>query len=152
MSYALLLIMVLAGPVAQSAQPIITETADSITVEYTGIPGESGGDRVAPAGPRIPRAPTAAELVAKQIKDLEKEISDLGKTSGPEAEGELAQKKAQLETLQVKLERLNAPQAENQAQAASDPLQNLQSRRQAMKSEMRAWRMIRAANMNGTPQ
>ncbi len=150
-----LLLLSLAA-VGRAEQPKITETAEGITVEYTGTASDTGDGSPSPLLAAQTAAQSRQDILSGRIEQLQQEIAELANVSGSESDAEQAQKRAladqkraQVEALRAELARITDKTGQNAAGMVSphDDQPNQQTRRQEMKKELREMRQLRRDSM-----
>jgi pyruvate/2-oxoglutarate dehydrogenase complex dihydrolipoamide acyltransferase (E2) component len=107
--------LLLIASAAAAGEPVITETATGITVEYTGTaPGQVSSPERGPAQakpaeqPAVDKDPAKlvrSKFLAAQIRQLQKEQGQILATDGGESDQERAQKSALAAEIKLKEER-----------------------------------------------
>lgn len=146
--------------VANADQPKITETSDSIIVEYTGTQPDKAGESGLPvAAPNAnPKPVPRVESLNAQLERLKREVDELSILTGKETEEELrtineltSQKKQQIERLSAEISKSAESEPKKSSEIAKPDNEqqqtNQQTRRQEMKKGVRDMQQMRRSTI-----
>lgn len=146
MKWFICILLLATTATAQAGEPIITETENSITVEYTGTPAAEKDSAKAAADTAAKPVTSRLDFLKQQIAKLKTEMEALRTLKGNESETELAKinesikdKQHKIDIYTAEIQQINDREQQrtnNQATTTDEQQLNLQNRRQEMKREV----------------